>query len=53
MHGPCVTIPAFTGPNGMPVGLQVVGAIGSDDATIALSRWVADQFGSMPQAVAA
>jgi Asp-tRNA(Asn)/Glu-tRNA(Gln) amidotransferase A subunit family amidase len=53
MHGPCVTIPAFTGPNGMPVGLQLVGAIGSDDATIALSRWIADQFGSMPQAIAA
>ena len=53
MHGPCLTIPAFTGPNGMPVGLQLVGAIGSDDATIALGRWIADQFGSIPQALAA
>ena len=29
MHGPCVTIPAFEGPNGMPVGLQVVGPLGT------------------------
>jgi Asp-tRNA(Asn)/Glu-tRNA(Gln) amidotransferase A subunit family amidase len=42
MHVPCVTIPAFTGPNGMPVGLQVVGPVGSDDHMIALSQTVAD-----------
>ncbi len=53
MHGPCVTIPAFTGPNGMPVGLQLVGAIGSDDATIALAGWIAGQLGALPQALAA
>ena len=53
MHGPCITIPAFTGPNHMPIGLQVVGAIGSDDATIALSRWVADRLGGIPHALAA
>jgi Asp-tRNA(Asn)/Glu-tRNA(Gln) amidotransferase A subunit family amidase len=53
MHGPCVTIPAFTGPAGMPVGLQVVGAIGQDDATIALAGWIARALGDIPQAVAA
>ena len=42
MHVPCVTIPAFAGPNGMPVGLQVVGPVGSDDHMIALSQAVAD-----------
>ncbi len=25
MHVPCVTIPAYRGPNGMPVGVQIVG----------------------------
>lgn len=40
MHGPCVSIPAYTGPNGMPVGLQVVGPVGSDDRTIALAGWI-------------
>jgi Asp-tRNA(Asn)/Glu-tRNA(Gln) amidotransferase A subunit family amidase len=42
MHVPCVTIPAFEGPNGMPVGLQLVGPVGSDDRVIALSQAVAD-----------
>jgi Asp-tRNA(Asn)/Glu-tRNA(Gln) amidotransferase A subunit family amidase len=40
MHGPCLTLPAFTGPNGMPVGLQVVGPVGADDRTIALAAWI-------------
>ena len=53
MHGPCVTIPAFTGPAGMPVGLQVVGAIGNDDQTIALSGWIARELGALPVAIAA
>ena len=42
MHVPCVTIPAFAGPNGMPVGLQVVGPVGSDDHVLALSQAVAN-----------
>ena len=42
MHVPCVTIPTFAGPNGMPVGLQVVGPVGGDDHMIALSQAVAD-----------
>lgn len=44
MHVPCVTIPAFAGPNGMPVGLQVVGPVGSDDRVIALSQAIADSL---------
>ena len=42
MHVPCVTIPAFAGPNGMPVGLQVVGPVGSDDDVLALSQAIAN-----------
>jgi Asp-tRNA(Asn)/Glu-tRNA(Gln) amidotransferase A subunit family amidase len=42
LHVPCVTIPAFEGPNGMPVGLQIVGPVGADDRTIALSQAIAD-----------
>ncbi len=44
MHGPCVTIPAFTGPNSMPVGLQIVGPVGADDRTVELSRWIAERL---------
>jgi Asp-tRNA(Asn)/Glu-tRNA(Gln) amidotransferase A subunit family amidase len=42
LHVPCVTIPAFKGPNGMPVGLQVVGPVGDDDRMLALSQAIAD-----------
>ena len=41
MHVPCVTIPAFEGPHGMPVGLQVVAPIGEDDRLLALSQGIA------------
>ncbi len=41
MHGPCVTIPAFEGPNGMPVGIQVVGRPGDDARVIAIVGWIA------------
>ena len=41
MHVPCVSIPAYTGPNGMPVGIQVVGPIGSDARTLAVAEAIA------------
>jgi Asp-tRNA(Asn)/Glu-tRNA(Gln) amidotransferase A subunit family amidase len=41
LHVPCVTIPAFEGPHGMPVGLQVVGPIGDDNRILALSQGIA------------
>jgi amidase len=40
MHGPCISIPAFKGPHGMPVGIQVVGPVGSDARTIALAQCI-------------
>ena len=40
MRGPCLTLPAFAGPNGMPVGLQIVGPVGQDDRTIALAALI-------------
>ena len=41
LHVPCVTVPAGTGPNGMPLGLQVVGRIGEDRAVLAWAQWIA------------
>jgi Asp-tRNA(Asn)/Glu-tRNA(Gln) amidotransferase A subunit family amidase len=41
MRAPCVSVPAYTGPNGMPVGIQIVGPPGTDARTIALSDCVA------------
>ena len=40
MHTPCVTLPRYAGPNGMPVGVQIVGPVGADDRTLALARWI-------------
>lgn len=34
LHTPCVHLPFTQGPNGLPVGLQVVGAIGADRQTL-------------------
>jgi Asp-tRNA(Asn)/Glu-tRNA(Gln) amidotransferase A subunit family amidase len=46
MHGPCVNIPAFKGPHGLPVGVQIVGPVASDAAILAFSEAAARVFGS-------
>ena len=45
MHGPCVTIPAFKGPNGMPMGLQVVGPIEGDERLRGVCSEIAKRIG--------
>jgi Asp-tRNA(Asn)/Glu-tRNA(Gln) amidotransferase A subunit family amidase len=40
MYGPALSLPLYTGPAGMPVGLQVVGPVGADDATIDAAGWI-------------
>ena len=37
---PCVTLPGVAGPNGMPVGVQLVGRPGHDDALLAAAAWL-------------
>ena len=37
---PCVTVPAFRGPAGLPIGLQVVGRRHRDLDTLAAAEWV-------------
>jgi Asp-tRNA(Asn)/Glu-tRNA(Gln) amidotransferase A subunit family amidase len=41
MHVPCLTIPAYQGPNGMPVGIQIVGPAGSDRETMRAAQAIA------------
>lgn len=41
LHVPCVTVPAGSGPNGLPLGIQVVGRRGEDRAVLAWAQWVA------------
>ena len=38
---PCVTLPAGTGPNGLPLGVQLVGLRHDDDRMLSLAAWVA------------
>ncbi len=38
---PCVTVPAGFGPNGLPLGIQIVGRRGDDRAVLAWAQWVA------------
>jgi Asp-tRNA(Asn)/Glu-tRNA(Gln) amidotransferase A subunit family amidase len=40
-HLPCVALPAGTGPNGLPVGIQLVARQWRDAELIALARWAA------------
>jgi Asp-tRNA(Asn)/Glu-tRNA(Gln) amidotransferase A subunit family amidase len=45
LHVPCVTVPAGTGPNGLPLGIQIVGRRGDDRAALAWARWVEAAIG--------
>ena len=45
LYGPNVTIPAGTGPAGLPLGVQLVGRIGEDPALLATARWVQSALG--------
>lgn len=40
VHGPAITVPVFTGPNGLPIGLQVTGPRGSDARTLIAGEWI-------------
>jgi Asp-tRNA(Asn)/Glu-tRNA(Gln) amidotransferase A subunit family amidase len=45
LHGPCVTVPAGTGPAGLPMGVQIVGRAGEDAAVLSAARWVQAAIG--------
>ena len=37
---PCVTVPAYSGPNGLPIGVQIVGPYRADSQTLFWADWV-------------
>jgi Asp-tRNA(Asn)/Glu-tRNA(Gln) amidotransferase A subunit family amidase len=37
---PAVTIPWATGPNGLPLGVQVIGRVGDDARALACAHWL-------------
>ena len=40
LHVPCVTVPAGTGPSGLPLGLQVIARFGDDAGALRWAEWV-------------
>ena len=45
MNMPAITIPAFTGPRGLPLGVQLAARRYDDDNLLALARWSARKLG--------
>jgi Asp-tRNA(Asn)/Glu-tRNA(Gln) amidotransferase A subunit family amidase len=40
MYVPSLSLPVFTGPNGLPVGAQLIGKRNQDRALFRAARWV-------------
>ncbi len=45
LHVPCVNLPGFTGPNQLPVGIQLIGAMGDDVRLLRAAKWIAARVG--------
>jgi Asp-tRNA(Asn)/Glu-tRNA(Gln) amidotransferase A subunit family amidase len=39
LHVPAITLPGYSGPNSLPVGVQVVAPFGADYALLAIAAW--------------
>ncbi|MCB4769843.1 amidase [Ancylobacter sp. Lp-2] len=48
LHVPALTVPAGVGPNGLPVGVQVIGRIGEDAYTLAAAASIEDALKARP-----
>src|SRR5690606_41706848 len=44
---PCGTVPGLTGPNDLPVGIQIVGPAGRAAATLACADWAHRALGGV------
>ena len=45
LHGPCISLPAGTGPAGLPVGIQLVAPFGQDRALLGWAGWLEGVLG--------
>ena len=45
LHVPAMSLPTHTGPSGLPVGIQLVGARHDDQRLFACARWVWEKLG--------
>ena len=46
LYGPSMSLPTHRGPNGLPVGLQVIARRYDDDRLFACARWIMDRLGA-------
>jgi Asp-tRNA(Asn)/Glu-tRNA(Gln) amidotransferase A subunit family amidase len=37
---PCVNVPHFSGPGGLPVGIQLIGRLGDDRRALEVAKWI-------------
>ena len=44
LHVPLISLPVATGPQGLPVGIQLVGRHGADNKLLADAQWVRDRL---------
>ena len=44
LHTPTITLPTHHGPNGLPIGIQLVGRLYDDEMLLAAARWVAERL---------
>jgi amidase len=45
LHVPAITLPTHKGPNGLPIGIQLIGRLYEDELLIASARWAAERLG--------
>jgi Asp-tRNA(Asn)/Glu-tRNA(Gln) amidotransferase A subunit family amidase len=43
---PAISVPAFKGPAGLPVGVQVIGRRGADLETLRAAKWLGRELGA-------
>jgi Asp-tRNA(Asn)/Glu-tRNA(Gln) amidotransferase A subunit family amidase len=48
LHLPTITLPTHLTPNGLPVGIQLVGHRYREEALLGLARWMLDVVGQKP-----
>ena len=46
LHVPTITLPTHNGPNGLPVGIQLIARNYEDEALLTAAKWVAAQLGA-------
>jgi amidase len=46
LHTPSMTLPTHRGPNGLPVGIQLIAQRYDDDRLLACARWIWSRIGA-------